>query len=103
MHHKALPWGPYSKNALPLGLDRTDIGRNLLCGISLLVFFLVIQQDWLPSQKGFSIDGDKILQKSEKSRESSRKTCQWETVKIRQILFWGVIKFQLLGLPEKTG
>jgi hypothetical protein len=60
MHHKALAWAPYSKNALPLGLDLTDIGRNLLCGISLLLFFLVMEQDWLSSQKGFGIDGDKI-------------------------------------------
>jgi hypothetical protein len=55
MHHKALAWAPYSKNALPLGLQLTDIGRNLLCGISLLLFFLVMELDWLSSQKGFSI------------------------------------------------
>jgi hypothetical protein len=60
MHHKALALALYSKNALPLGVDVTVIGRNLLCGISLLLFFLVMEQDWLSSQKGFSIDGDKI-------------------------------------------
>jgi hypothetical protein len=73
MHHKALAWAPYSKNALPLGLDLTYIGRYLLCGISLLVLFLVMEQDWLSSQKGFSIHGDKILGKSQNSRKSSRK------------------------------
>jgi hypothetical protein len=56
MHHKPLALAPYSKNALPLGLDLTDIGRNLLCGISLLLFFLVLEQDWLSSRKRFSID-----------------------------------------------
>jgi hypothetical protein len=60
MHHKALASAPYSKNALPRGLDLTDIGRSLLCGISLLLLFWVMEQDWLVSQKGFSIDGAKI-------------------------------------------
>jgi hypothetical protein len=64
MHHKARAWAPYCKNALTLGLDLTDFGRNLFCGISLLLFFLVMEQDWLPSQKGFSIDGDKIKVKT---------------------------------------
>jgi hypothetical protein len=60
MHHKDLAWALYSKNALPLGLDLTDISGNLLCGISLLLLFLVMEHDWLSSQNGFSIYGDKI-------------------------------------------
>jgi len=45
------------------------------CVISLLLFFLVMEHDWLSSQKGFNID-----KKSQNNRESSRKTYQWETV-----------------------